>query len=35
MSTPDISFLAILVIMLVGFLWLARSIGKELRKSGS
>ena len=35
MSTPDISFMAILVIMLLGFLWLARSIGKELRKSGT
>jgi hypothetical protein len=34
MTTPDISFLGILVLMLVGFLWLARSIGKEIRKSG-
>ena len=35
MSTPDMSFMVILVIMLAGFLWLARSIGTELRKSGS
>ncbi len=32
MSAPDISFMAILVIMLAGFLWLARAIGRELRR---
>ena len=35
MSTPDISFMAILVLMLAGFLWLARAIAKEIAKSGS
>jgi hypothetical protein len=35
MTTPDISFLGILGVMLVGFLWLAGSITREIRKSGS
>ncbi len=35
MSTPDMSFMAVLVVMLVAFLWLAWAIRKELRKSGS
>ena len=34
MTTPDLSFMAILVLMLVGFLWLARSISGELRREG-
>jgi hypothetical protein len=32
MRTPDIAFMGVLVAMLVGFLWLARSITRELRK---
>ena len=34
MSRADAGFLAILLVMLVGFLWLARSIRRELAKSG-
>ena len=32
MRTPDIAFMGVLMAMLVGFLWLARSITRELRK---
>ena len=34
MSRPDISFIVILVLLLVGFLWLARSISREIRNHG-
>ena len=34
MSAPDVSFLVVLIVMLVGFLWLAWAIRKELRKPG-
>jgi hypothetical protein len=32
MNRPDYAFLAVLVLMLGGFLWLARSIGRELAR---
>ena len=32
MKTPDIAFMAVLAVMLIGFLALARSITKELKK---
>jgi hypothetical protein len=35
MTRQDMAFMAILVLMLAGFLWLARSISKELAKPGS
>lgn len=36
MTTPDWGFLGVLVVMLAGFLWLARAMGKEIaRQSGS
>jgi hypothetical protein len=35
LTRPDISFLVIVVLMIVGFLWLARAIGREIRKHGS
>lgn len=33
MGRQDLSFLAVLVILIVGFLWLARSIAKEIARS--
>jgi hypothetical protein len=30
MGRQDVTFMAILVLMLVGFVWLARAIGREL-----
>ncbi len=35
MSRGDYTFFGVLAVMLVGTLWLARSITRELRKSGS
>ena len=35
MRTPDIAFLGVLLVMLLGFVALARSISKELRKDSS
>lgn len=35
LSRQDISFYAILLAMLMGLLWLCRSISRELAKSGS
>ena len=35
MSRGDYTFFAVLAVMLAGSLWLARSITRELRKSGS
>lgn len=32
MGRPDWGFMGILVLMLLGFLWLARAIGRELGK---
>ena len=32
MGRQDVTFMVVLVLMLVGFLWLARSITSELRK---
>ena len=34
MTRQDMAFMIVLVLMLVGFLWLARSISREIRKSG-
>ncbi|WP_291206931.1 hypothetical protein [Hyphomonas sp.] len=34
MSTPDLTFMGVLVVMLIGFLWLARSITREIAKHG-
>ncbi len=34
MSQPDYIFFAVLVLMLVCFLWLIRSIGRELERHG-
>ncbi len=33
MSRPDVTFLAVLLILLVGLLWLARSIAREIARS--
>lgn len=33
MTTPDWGFLGVLVVMLVGFLWLARAMGREIAKN--
>lgn len=35
MGRQDVTFMAILVLMLIGFLWLARSITREIRKHGT
>ena len=35
MAAQDVSFFGVLAVMLAGALWLARSIGRELRKPGS
>ena len=35
MSRADVSFMVVLVAMLAGVLWLARSIARELRKSAT
>ena len=35
MTRQDMAFMAVLVLMLAGFLWLARSIRRELAKHGS
>ena len=32
MKMPDIAFMGVLIVMLVGFLWLARSITREMKK---
>lgn len=34
-SRQDVSFMVVLVLLLAGALWLARSVASELRKSGS
>jgi len=34
MTKPDISFIVILVLLLLGFLWLARAISREIAKHG-
>ncbi|HRX36635.1 MAG TPA: hypothetical protein P5337_09565 [Aestuariivirga sp.] len=34
MGRHDVTFMVVLVLMLVGFLWLARSITRELHKDG-
>lgn len=33
MGLPDFAFMGVLVAMLIGFLWLARSISRELAKN--
>lgn len=35
MSRQDVTFMAVLVLMLLGSLWLARAIGRELARHGS
>ena len=35
MSRADTSFMVVLVVMLVGALWLVRSIAREIRKSAT
>lgn len=35
MARQDVAFMTILVLMLVGFVWLARSISREMKKHGS
>jgi uncharacterized protein with PQ loop repeat len=32
MRTPDIAFMGVLLVMLAGFVWLARAITREMKK---
>ena len=34
MSRPDFVFMGVLIAMLIGFLWLARAITREMKKHG-
>ena len=35
MQAPDLAFMGVLAVLLVGFLWLSRSITREMKKHGS